>query len=227
MKKENKKSENKSLYILFTSIILILILFLFGFLLINKREQKKIIKIENNEIIKNNDYIEDALHIKKKGKYTGYCKLGLTHYLDINVKYPKLKLKKKNAIKLNDIILNDNKNIVDFILDNNVDINDNKNKTTLYINTSYNYLVKDNILYIVLESNYLFDNNNNYPHIKNYFYDINNDEILDFKTGLAKANLNLDDYKKIDKNNIINSLDENTCKLKIKNGKLIPYILEN
>ena len=175
-------------------------------------------------MIKNNDYIEDALHIKKKGKYTGYCKLGLTHYLDIDVKYPKLKLKKNNANKLNDQILNDNKNIIDFIIDNNVDINDNKHETSLYINTTYNYLVKDDILYIVLESNYLFNNNEKYPHIKNYFYDINNDEILDFKTGLAKANINLDDFKKIDKK--IDSLDENTCKLKIKDNKLIPYILE-
>ena len=227
MKKEKNEFDNKSLFILFTFIILILILFLISILLINKKQNKDIIKIENEQIIKNNDYVEDALHIKKKGKYTGYCKLGLTHYLDINVNYPKIKLKNPNVTKLNDLILNENKKEIDFILDNNVNVENNKHDTSLYINTNYNYLVQNKLLIISLETNYLFTDNTDYPKIKNYFYDIKNNKILDFKEASKKVNITLEDFKKIDKNNVINSLDDcnqGLCGFKISNNKLVPFI---
>lgn len=229
MKKNKEKKYNESSFVFATVMIIILILFVLGILIINKKHVENNINMDNN-IIENNDYIKDAIHITKQGKYTGYCSAGLTHFLDINVAFPKLKLNKENAKKLNDIILTENQKEIDFVLDDNVDVIDNKHKTSLYINTSYNYTVKNKILYISLENNYLFDSNNEYKKVKNYFYDIDNDKILNFETAIKNTDLKLEDFKKLDKNNIINSYDEceeGLCGLIIKDDTLIPYVEEN
>ena len=223
--KNNNKNNKFSLII----IIVILIVLLLLCLIISKKSANNNIELENKKIIKENNYIEDALHITKKGKYTGYCSAGLTHFLDIDVSYPKIKLKKDNAYKLNDLILEENKKGIDFILEDNIDILDNKNKTSLYIYTSYDYIVKNNTLYIYLETKYTFSNNQEYVKKKNYYYDIKNDKIIDFEEAIKNTQFNLDDFKDKDKNNIIHSFkdcNKGKCGLEIKDNKLIPYISE-
>lgn len=229
MKKIIKNEKVKSYVLIIVAIAILLGLFLISNFILNKRQLNNKFDIENEEIIKSNNYIEDALNIHKKGKYTGYCSLGLTHFLDVNVKYPRVKLNKENAHKLNDKILNDNKKIIDFIKTDNIDVFDNKNDTTLFIKTSYNYFIKDDIMFIALNSNYIFSDNNNYYKLYNYYYDIKDDKIIRFEDAIKVTDFNLDHFKKLDKNNTINTLDDcknNLCGFKIKDNKLIPYVNE-
>ena len=216
----NKKK--KSSILLIVAIIILLSLFILANYIINKNLTDNYY----NEMIQDNSYIEDSFHVNKKGKYTGYCGLGLTHFLDINARYPRLKFDKDNAIKLNDKILKDNKQLIDFIKTDNIDIYDNKNKTTLLNKISYNYLIKDNIIFIALNSNYVFDNNKNYYKLNNYYYDFKNDKILTFEDIIKQTDFTIDDFKKIDTNKEINTLEDcnNICKFKIKDNNLIPYI---
>ena len=223
MNKEKENNNRKTIIIIMGLIIFILVLLLFKNSFLENKKEKERIELDNNIAIKNNDYVEDSFHIKKKGIYTGYCSAGLTHFLDIDMKFPKIKLKTKETEVLNDKILNDNKKIIEFIKQDNVDVFDNKNNSSLYMQSYYNYLVKDNVIFVSLETRYLFSNNNDYHKIYNYFYDIENDKILTFEEGIKLSGLSIENF------NGINSLDEcknGLCGIKIEDDKFIPYVVE-
>lgn len=220
---ENNKKRKKNITIIIV-IFIIAITFLLSNYLINQKDISKNIDYVIEESSPDNEYIKKDININKKGKYTGYCSTGAIHYLNINVKFPKLIIDKPNANKLNNIIHNDYKQTIDFISEKNVDINDNKRKTNLFINSTYKYIIKDNIIYLYMSVNYFYRNYFNYYINKNYFYDINNDKILSFEEGIKSAGFSLNDFKKI-KKSIKSFKDcEKICTLKIEEDKLIPNI---
>lgn len=210
-------------------IIISLIIILFSFLLISiilvKNKERK----EKEDIITtsspDSQYVKEALHIIKKGKYTGYCSLGATHYLSFNLKLPELTIAKSQAKKLNELILSDYKTILDLSSEKNLDINDNKFSATLKINSFYKYLIKEDIIYFYIVVNYIFPRVMNYSKVNNYYYDLKNNQILNFKDVINNTDFTLNDFKKLDsKINLITDCENNLCGFKIENDKLIPFI---
>ena len=205
--KENKKRTIITICII-SVIILVIFLLIFNYHINIHKSKKK----ESS----NSKYIEENIKINKKGKYIGYCSLGITNYLDINIKFPKIVIQKEGAQKLNQIMTNDYENILSFASEDIIDENDHKKSTTLIINTWYNTLLENDIIYIFINSEYIFPMLSAHNHPTNYYYDIKNDKILTFDEVLKYTNYTIKDFTKVNRKIKDISDCHNKCGFKIK-----------
>ena len=151
-------------------IIFIVISFLLGSYIIYK-EYFKDNKCDDpkSEIKENTNYVVDLVNVKKELKYVGSCSIEGGKG-NIDVKLPKINIDTTNAKKLNNLIQTDYKKEYEI---------SSKDETNMaYIDSSYKYVVRNNIIFLYVESTLNIGCGSGSETTKNYYFDIKNDKIL-------------------------------------------------
>lgn len=168
-------------------IIFVVISFLLGSYIIYK-EYFKDNKCDDpkSEIKENTNYVVDLVNVKKELKYVGSCSIEGGKG-NIDVKLPKINIDTANAKKLNDLIKENYKKAYE------ASVNDETNMA--YIDASYEYVVRNNIIYIFVKGTINKGCGTGSETTKNYYFDIKNDKILTTEEGFKKAGYSLDDLR--------------------------------
>lgn len=168
-------------------IIFVVISFLLGSYIIYK-EYFKDNKCDDpkSEIKENTNYVVDLVNVKKELKYVGSCSIEGGKG-NIDVKLPKINIDTANAKKLNDLIKENYKKAYE------ASVNDETNMA--YIDASYEYVVRNNIIFLYVESTLNKGCGTGSTTHKNYYFDIENDKILTTEEGFKKAGYSLDDLR--------------------------------
>lgn len=168
-------------------IIFVVISFLLGSYIIYK-EYFKDNKCDDpkSEIKENTNYVVDLVNVKKELKYVGSCSIEGGKG-NIDVKLPKINIDTANAKKLNDLIKENYKKAYE------ASVNDETNMA--YIDASYEYVVRNNIIFLYVESTLNKGCGTGSTTHKNYYFDIKNDKILTTEEGFKKAGYSLDDLR--------------------------------
>lgn len=169
-------------------IIFVVISFLLGSYIIYK-EYFKDNKCDDpkSEIKENTNYVVDLVNVKKELKYVGSCSIEGGKG-NIDVKLPKINIDTANAKKLNDLIKENYKKAYE------ASVNDETNMA--YIDASYEYVVRNNIIFLYVESTLNKGCGTGSTTHKNYYFDIKNDKILTTEEGFKKAGYSLDDLRR-------------------------------
>ena len=169
-------------------IIFVVISFLLGSYIIYK-EYFKDNKCDDpkSEIKENTNYVVDLVNVKKELKYVGSCSIEGGKG-NIDVKLPKINIDTANAKKLNDLIKDNYKKAYE------ASVNDETNMA--YINASYEYVVRNNIIYIFVKSSMNSGCGSGSETTKNYYFDIKNDKILTTEEAFKLAGYSLDDLRR-------------------------------
>ena len=169
-------------------IIFVVISFLLGSYIIYK-EYFKDNKCDDpkSEIKENTNYVVDLVNVKKELKYVGSCSIEGGKG-NIDVKLPKINIDTANAKKLNDLIKENYKKAYE------ASVNDETNMA--YIDASYEYVVRNNIIFLYVESTLNKGCGTGSTTHKNYYFDIENDKILTTEEGFKKAGYSLDDLRR-------------------------------
>lgn len=169
-------------------IIFVVISFLLGSYIIYK-EYFKDNKCDDpkSEIKENTNYVVDLVNVKKELKYVGSCSIEGGKG-NIDVKLPKINIDTANAKKLNDLIKDNYKKAYEAA------VNDETNMA--YINASYEYVVRNNIIYIFVKSSMNSGCGAGSETTKNYYFDIKNDKILTTEEAFKLAGYSLDDLRR-------------------------------
>ena len=139
-----------------------------------------------SEIKENTNYVVDLVNVKKELKYVGSCSIEGGKG-NIDVKLPKINIDTANAKKLNDLIKENYKKAYE------ASVNDETNMA--YIDASYEYVVRNNIIFLYVESTLNKGCGTGSTTHKNYYFDIENDKILTTEEGFKKAGYSLDDLR--------------------------------
>lgn len=169
-------------------IIFVVISFLLGSYIIYK-EYFKDNKCDDpkSEIKENTNYVVDLVNVKKELKYVGSCSIEGGKG-NIDVKLPKINIDTANAKKLNDLIKENYKKAYE------ASVNDETNMA--YIDASYEYVVRNNIIYIFVKGTINKGCGTGSETTKNYYFDIKNDKILTTEEAFKKAGYSLDDLRR-------------------------------
>ena len=169
-------------------IIFVVISFLLGSYIIYK-EYFKDNKCDDpkSEIKKNTNYVVDLVNVKKELKYVGSCSIEGGKG-NIDVKLPKINIDTANAKKLNDLIKENYKKAYE------ASVNDETNMA--YIDASYEYVVRNNIIYIFVKGTINKGCGTGSETTKNYYFDIKNDKILTTEEAFKLAGYSLDDLRR-------------------------------
>ena len=168
-------------------IIFVIISLLLGSYIIYK-EYFKDNKCDDSksEIKENTNYVVDLVNVKKEPTYVGTCNLD-PRKGNIDVKLPKINIDTTNAKKLNNLIQTDYKKEYEI---------SSKDETNMaYIDSSYKYVVRNNIIFLYVESTLNKGCGTGSTTHKNYYFDIKNDKILTTEEGFKKAGYSLDDLR--------------------------------
>lgn len=168
-------------------IIFVVISFLLGSYIIYK-EYFKDNKCDDpkSEIKENTNYVVDLVNVKKELKYVGSCSIEGGKG-NIDVKLPKINIDTANAKKLNDLIKENYKKAYE------ASVNDETNMA--YIDASYEYVVRNNIIFLYVESTLNIGCGTGSTLHKNYYFDIKNDKILTTEEAFKLAGYSLDDLR--------------------------------
>lgn len=168
-------------------IIFVVISFLLGSYIIYK-ECFKDNKCDDpkSEIKENTNYVVDLVNVKKEPKYVGTCNLD-PRKGNIDIKLPKINIDTANAKKLNNLIQTDYKKEYETSSKDETDI--------AFIDSSYKYVVRNNIIFLYVESTLNKGCGTGSTTHKNYYFDIKNDKILTTEEGFKKAGYSLDDLR--------------------------------
>mgnify|MGYP004550544399 FL=1 len=169
-------------------IIFVVISFLLGSYIIYK-EYFKDNKCDDpkSEIKENTNYVVDLVNVKKELKYVGSCSIEGGKG-NIDVKLPKINIDTANAKKLNDLIKENYKKAYE------ASVNDETNMA--YIDASYEYVVRNNIIYIFVKGTINKGCGTGSETTKNYYFDIKNDKILTTEEAFKLAGYSLDDLRR-------------------------------
>ena len=169
-------------------IIFVVISFLLGSYIIYK-EYFKDNKCDDpkSEIKENTNYVVDLVNVKKELKYVGSCSIEGGKG-NIDVKLPKINIDTANAKKLNDLIKENYKKAYE------ASVNDETNMA--YIDASYEYVVRNNIIFLYVESTLNKGCGTGSTTHKNYYFDIKNDKILTTEEAFKLAGYSLDDLRR-------------------------------
>lgn len=169
-------------------IIFVVISFLLGSYIIYK-EYFKDNKCDDpkSEIKENTNYVVDLVNVKKELKYVGSCSIEGGKG-NIDVKLPKINIDTTNAKKLNDLIKENYKKAYE------ASVNDETNMA--YIDASYEYVVRNNIIYIFVKGTINKGCGTGSETTKNYYFDIKNDKILTTEEAFKLAGYSLDDLRR-------------------------------
>ncbi len=169
-------------------IIFVVISFLLGSYIIYK-EYFKDNKCDDpkSEIKENTNYVVDLVNVKKELKYVGSCSIEGGKG-NIDVKLPKINIDTANAKKLNNLIQTDYKKEYEI---------SSKDETNMaYIDSSYKYVVRNNIIFLYVESTLNIGCGSGSETTKNYYFDIKNDKILTTEEAFKLAGYSLDDLRR-------------------------------
>ena len=139
-----------------------------------------------SEIKENTNYVVDLVNVKKEPKYVGTCNLD-PRKGNIDIKLPKINIDTANAKKLNNLIQTDYKKEYEISSKDETDI--------AFIDSSYKYVVRNNIIFLYVESTLNKGCGTGSTTHKNYYFDIENDKILTTEEGFKKAGYSLDDLR--------------------------------
>ena len=156
---------------------------------VEKIEEMEVKKEKMEEEIKkaeSNNYVIDLVNIKKEPKYVGTCNLD-PRKGNIDIKLPKINIDTANAKKLNNLIQTDYKKEYEISSKDETDI--------AFIDSSYKYVVRNNIIFLYVESTLNKGCGTGSTTHKNYYFDIKNDKILTTEEGFKKAGYSLDDLR--------------------------------
>lgn len=134
---------------------------------------------------------------------------------NVSVNLPKIDSDSPNAILLNNKILSD------FDVYTKMENGTSFNEVNLY----YTSLIKDNYIYIYVEARGTHNCGSGDTIYKSYYYDIENDSIMNSEKAFVIAGFTLQNLKDIGGTDF-KTCDEITCGgcgLKIENNKLVPY----
>ena len=156
---------------------------------VEKIEEMEVKKEKMEEEIKkaeSNNYVVDLVNVKKELKYVGSCNID-PRKGNIDVKLPKINIDTANAKKLNNLIQTDYKIAYDSSI---------KDETNMaYISASYEYVVRNNIIYIFVKDSMNKGCSSGSETAKNYYFDIKNDKILTTEEAFKLAGYSLDDLR--------------------------------
>ena len=178
--------KNNKILVTFLIIFVIISLLLGSYIIYKEYFKDNKCDDPKSEIKENTNYVVDLVNVKKELKYVGSCSIEGGKG-NIDVKLPKINIDTANAKKLNDLIKENYKKAYE------ASVNDETNMA--YIDASYEYVVRNNIIFLYVESTLNKGCGTGSTTHKNYYFDIKNDKILTTEEGFKKAGYSLDDLR--------------------------------